>query len=68
MHDAVVVCGAQRVRDLDHDVDNFVECEGAGLESPPQADALEELHGDERLTFAVLDVENRADVGMVERR
>ena len=68
MHDAVVVCGAQRVRDLHHDVDDFVEGEGAGLEPAPQADALEKLHGDERLAFAILDVENRADVGMVERR
>ena len=68
MDDATVVRRSQCIGDLPTDIDHRVERQRPAQQAGLQARALEQFHGDERLRFVVADIENRADVRMVQRR
>ena len=67
MNDAVVVRRAQRVGDLARDIDDLAEPQGPGQEPGLQACPFEELHRNEGLRFVLADLQDRADVGVVQR-
>jgi len=84
MDDALGVRGIQRIGNLDGKVEQRIDGQRRCLLRPGwcsparsgrpcthpllQCLALQELHGDEGLTFVFVDFINGADVGMIERR
>src|SRR5688572_21196021 len=58
----------QRVGDLNGQVKQFTKLEGRALDAVLEGLALEQFHCDEGFPFEFIDVVNRADVRMVERR
>ena len=67
MDDPLRVRGLERVGDLDGEVKQFVRLERLARNAMLQGLSLQQLHRDEGLAFVLVDVVNRADVGMVER-
>ena len=68
MNDARVVCGIERVRDLDAEGKQDVERQTAIGDSVSQRGALEVLHDDEGAAILLADIVNGADVGVIQRR
>ena len=69
MDDALGVRGLERIRDLNSQIEHFWEPEGMAIRQPlPQRLAFEQLHGQQRLTVGVVDLVDRADVRVVQRR
>ena len=66
--DALLVRGGERVGDLRPELHHLVERQRALLQAIRERLALEELHHQEVRVALVPDVEERADVGVVERR
>jgi hypothetical protein len=62
------VCGLEGVRDLGAEIEDRVELERAGAQPLLQGLAPEELHRDEGPALVLVHVEDRADVGVLERR
>ncbi len=67
MDDAEAVRGVQRVGDLDAHFDQRVDRERSAVDAPPQRLAADHLHHEERQIAVPPDVEQRADIRMVER-
>ena len=57
----------QGVRDLNRQVEQRIGLKGLGLNTMLECLPLQELHHDEGLPFVLADLENGADVGVVER-
>ena len=69
MNDALGVRGLERISDLNGQIEHFGEPERLPtLQSLPQRLALEQFHGQEPLTVDVIDLVDRADVRVVQRR
>ena len=68
VHDPPRVRRLERVGDLRPQVEQRLELERPGPEPVPQRLAVEELHRDEGLALVLVDVVDRADVGVLERR
>jgi hypothetical protein len=66
VHDSLGVRGLERVRDLDPDVEERGDLEGAPADALGESLALEELHGDERAPVVLVDRVDGADPGVVE--
>ena len=67
VHDAARVRGLEGVGDLDAEIEQRVELEGSRGEAVAQRLAFEQLHGDEGPPVVLVDVVDRADVGVLER-
>ncbi len=67
MHDALLVRGVKGVGDLRPELHHLVERQRALLQAVGERFPLEQLHHQEVRVALVPDVEQRADVGMVER-
>ena len=67
MDDALPVRGVERVGDLRPELHDLVERERALLQAVRERLPLEQLHHQEVRVALVPDVEERADVGVVER-
>jgi len=67
MHDTLLVRGGQAARRLGGVVDGLARRYGPGRQPLAQGLALEQLHHHERRTAVGADVEDRADVGVVQR-
>ena len=69
MDDALVMGGGEGIGDLLRDIENLSELQRIGGEARLEASPVQQLHGDEGLPVAIalLDVQDGADVGMVER-
>ena len=67
MDDALLVRGGEGVGDLRPELHHLVERQRALLQAIRERFALEQLHHQEVRVALVPDVEQRADVGVVER-
>ncbi len=67
MEDPFGVRGAKRVGNLGGQVQQLVLLERAAAKPMLQRFALQEFHHDEGLAVVLVDVEDRADVGMAQR-
>ena len=67
VHDAAGVGGLEGIGDLRAEIEQRLELERARPEPVPQRLALEQLHRDEGLALVLVDVVDRADVGVLER-
>ncbi len=65
--DAPLVCGGESLRDLDSDVERVIGSERAGRDLHLQVLSLNTLHRDEGPSVGLVDLEDRTDVGVVER-
>ena len=68
MDDPPAVGRVQAVRDLDSQIKQLFDSQGALLERVLQRAALQQLHGDEGAAFVIADIVDGANVGMVQRR
>ena len=68
MDDPLGVRRLERVGDLDPDLEELPELEGPAPDPLGQRLALEQLHRDEVLALVLVDLVDRADAGVVERR
>jgi len=69
MNDQLFVCGREPARDLNRDAERLFLRERLPRDHPVERFAVVVRHGDEHLAiFGFVDVEDRADVGMVEGR
>ena len=68
MDDALGVRGVERIRDLNRQRDKLVILHRTRADGVLERQAIEKLHGDERLAFMLVNVVNGADVGMIQRR
>src|SRR5580704_1085472 len=66
MDNALGMCGVEAVGNFDGQGENSLVIQGLAGDEMFQGDAIEVLHGDERLVFVLSDVVNGADIGMVE--
>jgi len=66
MDDALNVCGIERIRDLDTEIQELLQRERLAVNVMAQGIAVDELHGDERLAVLLANVINSADVRVVE--
>ena len=67
MNDAFRVGGVERVGDLDAEIEEQFQIEGAAVDAMLQGFAIEAFHCDVGVTVGFADIVNRADVGMIER-
>src|SRR5262245_51751786 len=58
------MCGVQGVRNLDRQVQQPLEFQWSALDVVLERLSLKQFHGDERLPAMLVDVINRADVGV----
>ena len=69
MDDALGVRGLERIGNLNGQIEHFCEPERLAIRQPlPQGLPFEQLHGQQRLTVGVVDLVDRADVRVVQRR
>jgi hypothetical protein len=68
MNDALRMCGIQRVRHVNSDVEQAIDVQWAAGDEMLQSRAFEKLHRDESPPILLADVVNGADVRMVKRR
>ena len=68
MHDAGVVERRERGQDLERDVHGLTERQRATWDARGQRLALEQLHDQQQLAALVVDLEQRAQVGMADAR
>ena len=66
MHDALGVRGAQRIGDLDSQVEQFIDVQRLSRDALPQRLAFQVLHGHERPAVGLADIVQRADIGMIQ--
>ncbi len=66
MDDPLGVGGIQRVGDLDRQVQDLRRLHRLSADAVLECLALQQLHGDEGLPLVLVDVVDRADVGVVE--
>ena len=66
MDDAVAVGRLEGVGHLNRDVDELRYLDAAVVDVVAQRGAAHQLHHDERAAFVLADIEDRADVGMVQ--
>jgi hypothetical protein len=67
MNNALGVSGVERIRDLDSEVEYFIQRQRLAADVISQTLAVNELHGDER-PVTLANVVDRADAGMVQSR
>ncbi len=65
MNDAFGVGGVKGVGNVDGDVQEAVEIDGAATHEVLESLAVEKFHGDEGFAVLLADIVNSADVGMV---
>ncbi len=68
MGDALGVRRGQGLGDLDAGLDHQLERHRLAADGVSQVSALQVLHGDEGQALVLVDLVDRADVGMAERR
>ena len=68
MNDPLVVRRPQRVGDLDGDRQDLADRQRPAKQSRLQARPIKQFHGDEGLRLVVADLQERADVRVVQRR
>jgi hypothetical protein len=68
MQDAERVGGVEAIGDLDAEVEHLADFQRPALDHLIERLALEQLHGDELRTVVLVDLVDRADVRMVQRR
>ena len=68
MDDARSVSGVKRVGDVDGDREQNLRFQRPPGDAMLQRHPVQKLHDDERLTFVLADLVDRADVGMVQSR
>src|ERR1041384_5963640 len=68
MDDAAFVSGRQRVGDLNRDRERAREIEWTTVNQFANVFAFDELHGDEMHAIQVIEIEDGADVRVIERR
>ena len=68
MEDPGTMRGGERLGDLDRPLDRLVECERPACDPGLEGLAIDELHHDEVAPGVATDVEERADVRVVEPR
>jgi len=68
MNDAFCVRRIQSIGNLNGHVEQFVGLDGTARDALPERLAFEQFHGDEGLTFGLVDVVDGADVGMIQCR
>src|SRR6516162_6794790 len=68
MDDPFGVCRVQGVGDLDADIENLFDLQWLSTNLLFQRRAFQIFHGDERLSRLIVNLVNRADVGMVQSR
>ena len=66
--DALGMSGIESVRNLDRQTEQGLRVHSLSGDALFQRHAVHEFHGDERLTFVLTDLEDRADIWMVQRR
>ena len=66
MNDPFLVCGVQRVGNLNCQPQQFIRRDGLASDVVLERQPIQELHHDEGLPFALVDVVNRANVGVIE--
>ena len=68
VYHAFLMRGLQTLGGLSRDVEGFLERQGIAADLLVEAGALDVGHGDEDLAVDLVDLMNRADVGMLDRR
>jgi hypothetical protein len=68
VHDAVRMRGVERVGNLNRDLEHGADRRADGRRCADRGLPLQQLHRDELGAFVLVDVVNRADVRVVERR
>src|SRR5947207_1313843 len=68
MDDSLAMCGIERIRHLNRDVQNLIVRQGPLQQSLSKRLSFQKLHGDERLALVLVDLVNCADIFVVERR
>src|SRR5271165_114908 len=68
MNDARLMGGVQRIRDVNRQSQQQFRLHRTATDAMLQRHAIEELHRNERSAVLLIDVVDRADVGMVQRR
>src|ERR1041385_1422768 len=68
MNDAAAVCGCERVGDLQTDQERGLELEWTARDELADVLAFDELHRDEEDAVDFVQIEERADVWVVQRR
>ena len=63
MYDAFAVRGIEGIRDLDGKGENLLDLHGTTADPVLERDAIQILHGDERLTVSLVNFVNGTDVG-----
>ena len=67
MHDAFGMSGVERVRNLNGQAEQNIGVHGFSGNAMLQCHAIEMLHGDEGFSILLANVEDHADVGVVQR-
>ena len=67
VHDAGLVRLGEPARDLGRDFEGLLDGERAGFQQLPQRPAVDQLHGQVRRGLRLADLEDRDDVGMIQR-
>ncbi len=68
MDDALGVRRIERIRDLNSDIDDLIERQRPAGNAMLQRHPIQELHGDEPLAIAFIDLMNGANVRVIQRR
>src|SRR5229473_6588251 len=68
MDDLGAVCCIQSVSNLDTQFEHFFHFEPLPGDAVPERLTLEQLHGNERLAFVLLDLVDRRDIRVIEGR
>jgi hypothetical protein len=68
VHDGFGVRGLQPGGDLNPEIDDFVRLQPLAVNALPEGLALEQLHRNEVPPLVLIDVVDRTDIGMIQRR
>jgi hypothetical protein len=68
MNNAFRMGGVERIGNLDAELEDFVRLERLTGDMVLKGFAHEKLHGDEWLTFGLVNIVNCANVGVIQRR
>ena len=68
MNDSFRMRRFQRIGYVNSDFQQIIQRQGLPVDAVLQRRALQQFHGDERRSAVFVDVVNRADIGMIQRR
>src|SRR6266849_8419529 len=67
VHDALRMSGIERIRNLNREGQHALDFQRSACNAVLQGHPVQKLHGDEVLTASLVNLEDHANVGMIER-